>query len=176
MVEYKLVYDFASLSFMPRMIFLFIPLIIFFGSKYIIYQIDNRDEDNLGTDIFGNDNSETKRLKAVIGKYFSAVMFIILLLFYIISIFKTYKIYNSKELLETEGYVSNYHPMPSSGHDTERFTVNNINFAYSDYVISDLGYSNAKSKGGAISDSLYVRIHYYESKTKNVILKLEIRK
>ena len=176
MNEYNLIYDFASLSFIPRMIYLLIPLILFFGSKFIIYQIDNRDEDNLDTDIFGNDNSGTKRLMAVIGKYFSAIMFIILLIFYIVSIFTTYKIYNGNELLKTEGYVSSYHPMPSSGHDTERFTVNNISFAYSDYVISDLGYSNAKSKGGVIKDSLYVRIHYYESKEANVILKLEVRK
>lgn len=176
MNEYKLIYDFASLSFIPRMIFLFIPLIMFFGSKFIIHQIDNRDEDNLDLDIFGNDNSETRRLMAVIGQYFSAIIFIVLLAFFIINIFITYKIYNSNKLLKTEGYVTNYHPMPSSGHDTERFTVNHVNFTYSDYVISDLGYNNAKSKGGVINDNLYVRIHYYKSKKRNVILKLEIMK
>src|SRR5205814_8525495 len=33
-----------------------------------------------------------------------------------------------------KGPVQNFHPMPYSGHDTERFTVGNVHFAYTDYA------------------------------------------
>ncbi len=72
-----------------------------------------------------------------------------------------------------EGRVENYHPMPAGGHDTERFTVDNVQFEYSDYDLTDYGYNNAASKGGVIREGLYVKIGFINNGNRNLILKLE---
>lgn len=74
-----------------------------------------------------------------------------------------------------EGYVQNFHPMPSSGHDTERFTVNGVQFAYSDYSMTS-GFNNTSSHGGPIREGIYVRIHYTGPPSAATILRLEIKR
>lgn len=68
-----------------------------------------------------------------------------------------------------EGQVSNFHPMPYSGHENEAFSVNGVQFSYSDYVVSPC-FSNTASHGGPIREGLRVRIAY----SGNCILKLEV--
>ena len=72
-----------------------------------------------------------------------------------------------------EGAVENFHPMPSSGHDTERFTVAGRQFAYSNYMVTG-GFNNAASHGGPIRAGLPVRITYVPGQNGNVIVKLEL--
>ena len=67
------------------------------------------------------------------------------------------------------GKVTQFHPMPASGHDTERFVIGNRQFKYSDYIVSP-GFNNTSSHGGPIRDGLRVRIHY----VGNDIARLEI--
>ncbi len=87
--------------------------------------------------------------------------------------FKAKQVFGNKLYKIVQGRVYNYHPLPTSGHDTERFDVNNIHFSFSDDDISDYGYKNAAINGGAIKDNLYVQIYYFDNGTKNVILKLK---
>lgn len=68
-----------------------------------------------------------------------------------------------------EGVVENFHPMPKSGHDTERFEVNGVHFSYSDYATSR-GFNNTASHGGPISEGLQVRICH----NSGDILRLEV--
>ena len=68
-----------------------------------------------------------------------------------------------------EGVVENFHPMPKSGHDTERFEVNGVGFSYSDYIMS-AGFNNTASHGGPIREGLPVRICHEAGD----ILRLEI--
>jgi len=68
-----------------------------------------------------------------------------------------------------EGSVVNFHPMPYSGHQNETFSVNGVEFSYSDYVIIPC-FNNTASHGGPILEGLRVRIEY----SGNCILKLEI--
>ena len=70
-----------------------------------------------------------------------------------------------------EGRVENFIPAPAEGHQDERFTVNGVPFAYSDYRITG-GFNQTQSHGGPIHDGLRVRIHYMPR--GNVIVKLEI--
>jgi hypothetical protein len=72
-----------------------------------------------------------------------------------------------------EGIVEHFHPMPATGHDTERFTVAGESFAYSDYEITG-GFNNAASHGGPIRAGLPVRITFVQEPSRNVIVKLEI--
>ena len=72
-----------------------------------------------------------------------------------------------------EGIVENFHPMPAGGHDTERFTVGDESFAYSDYEITG-GFNNAASHGGPIRAGLPVRITFVQEASRNIIVKLEV--
>jgi hypothetical protein len=68
-----------------------------------------------------------------------------------------------------EGTVVNFHPMPYSGHQNETFSVKDVEFSYSDYVIVPC-FNSTASHGGPIREGLRVRIAY----SGNCILKLEI--
>lgn len=68
-----------------------------------------------------------------------------------------------------EGPVTNFVPMPYSGHANENFTVNGQHFSYSDYIVTS-GFNNTTSHGGPIREGLYVRVTY----SGNTILRLEI--
>lgn len=70
-----------------------------------------------------------------------------------------------------EGVVTEFRPMPVTGHAMERFCVSGKCFEYSDYV-SAAGFNNTSSHGGPIHEGLQVRVSYIG----NSILKLEIAK
>jgi len=72
-----------------------------------------------------------------------------------------------------EGVVEKFHPMPPTGHDTERFTVAGQWFAYSDYVITG-GFNNTVSHGGPIKEGLAVRLTYVRAHNRTIIVKVEI--
>lgn len=70
-----------------------------------------------------------------------------------------------------EGVVTDFSPMPVTGHAMERFCVSDSSacFEYSDYVVTS-GFNNTSSHGGPIRAGLRVRVTYIG----NSILKLEI--
>lgn len=68
-----------------------------------------------------------------------------------------------------EGPVADFHPMPYSGHQMETFSVNGVQFSYSDYVIVPC-FNNTAPHGGPIHQGLRVRIAY----SGDCILKLEV--
>jgi hypothetical protein len=70
-----------------------------------------------------------------------------------------------------EGIVTNYSPMPYSGHVNESFEVNGISFSFSDFMIT-AGFNNTKSHGGPIDEGVHVRIWHVGDK----IARLEIAK
>ncbi len=69
------------------------------------------------------------------------------------------------------GPVSNFVPMPQSGHADESFTVNGHEFHYSDFGIT-AGFNNTSSHGGPIQAGLLVRVTH----VGNVIVRLEVAK
>jgi len=68
-----------------------------------------------------------------------------------------------------EGVVSNFEPMPATGHGMERFCVAAECFTYSDFVVT-AGFNHTTSHGGPISKGLAVRV----SHLGNTIAKLEV--
>jgi hypothetical protein len=68
-----------------------------------------------------------------------------------------------------EGPVTNFVPMPYTGHAMESFLVQGHRFSYSDYVVT-IGFHNTASHGGPIRGGLYVRVTYAE----DYILRLEV--
>jgi hypothetical protein len=73
-----------------------------------------------------------------------------------------------------EGPVLGFHPMPYTGHDTERFTVKGVSFAYSECETCG-GFNHTRSHGGPIDEGTLVRIHYDGSPRQARILRLEVR-
>jgi len=76
---------------------------------------------------------------------------------------------NSAEMVE--GIVTDFHPMPYSGHANESFVVNGVKFEYSDYRVT-AGFNNTASHGGPIREGLVVRIWHFKGR----ILRLDIKK
>ena len=68
------------------------------------------------------------------------------------------QITKNKDYEVIEGVVKDFHPMPYTGHDSERFVVNGVNFAYSDFNFLKGGFNNASSHGGPIREDLQVKI------------------
>jgi hypothetical protein len=68
-----------------------------------------------------------------------------------------------------EGPVTDFKPMPYSGHAIESFCVEGKCFSYSDYVVTS-GFNNTSSHGGPIREGLQVRVSYVD----NAIVKLEV--
>ena len=70
-----------------------------------------------------------------------------------------------------EGIVTNFKPMPVTGHAMEHFCVQGACFEYSDFVVT-AGFNNTSSHGGPIREGLPVRVTY----VGNAIAQLEVLK
>jgi len=170
MLHLKLIYDFADRF--PRIGVMLFPLIlvaiglcIFFYNKNIVAkgQASKREINR----------AKYGKLFGVIFTSITGVIVVFGVVFNLVEYFKTKKVYDNKKYQMIEGKVEHYHPMPEGGHDSERFDVKGIHFEFSDYDLSDYGYNNAASKGGAIKEGLHVKIGYFNNGDKNVILRLE---
>lgn len=169
MNSFEIIYDFASGDGIKKFKMLLIPIGIFLVSRFFLFLIKNDKEGNM----FKNPLKQ-KQIAQIIQ--FCAISFFLLFFVLLVNSYcKTNDLYNNDKL-KTEGFVTNFHPMPSGGHDTERFIVNGVKFEFSDFEVSGFGYNNAKSHGGAIDENKYVKISYIKMKNSNQILKLEVRK
>ena len=173
MEQFDIIYDFGILVVIQKSWFVVIPVFVYWIAINIIRDNEN-EEGNLIQNLF-RQNESFNKTKMLIMKYAAIIIFVFLLVIQTIKIYRTYSNLNNG-LKSVEGYVKNFHGMPSSGHDTERFNIKNVEFEFSDFDVTDFGYNNAKSKGGNINEKDYIRVHYYQSKDRNVILKLEKRK
>jgi hypothetical protein len=70
-----------------------------------------------------------------------------------------------------EGVVTDFRPMPYSGHANESFVVQGLKFEFSDYNIT-AGFNNTASHGGPIREGLHVKIFHLNGE----ILRLEVKK
>jgi len=94
----------------------------------------------------------------------------------LIAFCSTYREYSSLDAARrngsakvVEGVVTNFKPMPATGHAMERFCVLAACFEYSDYVVTS-GFNNTSSHGGPIREGLPVRVTYIGDS----IVKLEV--
>ena len=67
--------------------------------------------------------------------------------------------YRAGKCQVVEGAVTDFHPMPFTGHQLESFVVAGKRFRYSDFVMR-AGFNQTSSHGGPIHEGLHVRIHY----------------
>lgn len=173
MKQFDLIYEFGVLEIIQKSWFIVIPLFFYWLAVNRIRN-EEKEKGNLIQDLLSQSKSFDTTKEQII-KYVSIIIFVFLVILQTKKIYRTYSILDNG-LKSIEGYVNDFHGMPSSGHDTERFKVKNVKFEFSDFDLTDFGYNNAKSKGGVIDENVYIRLKYYQSKDRNVILKLEKRK
>jgi predicted membrane protein len=89
---------------------------------------------------------------------------------------KTMKAYEEGNYKTEIGKIENFEPMPFGGHQQEKFTLNGIEFDYSDFSLSHYGFHNSASHGGPIKENgQEVKIGYITSENgKNIIWKIEL--
>jgi hypothetical protein len=81
----------------------------------------------------------------------------------------------SNECTIVEGRVSDFRPMAAHGGEHESYSVQGVQFAYSDFSITG-GYNNTVSHGGQITEGSQVRLcYFYRARTQtNIIVRVEI--
>jgi len=146
---YELVYDISG-SLFP---FIKFPLFTF-GMLVFLFFIQKGEQG-----VF-------PRIGLMFAMAFVSVLFVISLYW---GVSKKYRLSQTKPQF-VEGEISNFVPMPYSGHAYESFTVNGLSFSYSDYAITGC-FNETKSHGGAIKENgQRVKIAY----TDGCIMKLWI--
>lgn len=112
-------------------------------------------------------NKEFEKVFMIIFRIFCVFMILIEL---VIGTFQYKNIvlaYRNGNYQTVEGYVENYTPMPYGGHSEESFTINGVEFAYSDFIITQ-GYHNAASHGGVIThNGQHLKLGYVEPDASN---------
>lgn len=69
----------------------------------------------------------------------------------------------------TQGCLQAFHPMPVSGHDTERLKINGQTFAYSDYIITR-AFHQTESHGGPVHADSKLKVSHVDGD----IVRLEV--
>jgi len=154
-------WDFVKYGF----IFLFIGLVMQFGPKLL-----PKVADVVGQ-LF-DPNFKQRTIARWLPKFFIGFS-----IFWILSVFgmtytgysKLVSAYDTGEFEVVEGFITDFRPMPKSGHPQERFSVDGVTFTYSDYNVVP-GFNNTKSHGGPIDEGVYVRVSY----VGNSIITLEV--
>lgn len=122
--------------------------------------------------------SPRRKFNIVFGFIFSGFALLVSIFMIPISIAdrnKTQKIFKNKEYQVVEGIIEHFHPMPHEGHEVESFTVNDVYFEYSDYMLV-YGFNNTASHGGPLKrNGQQVRLSYIKLHGENRILKIEIK-
>ena len=170
MQDLRLIYYISSQT--PRFGAMMFP-ILFVAIGLAIFFYNKKIADKTAKSSFGIDKRKYGMLFGILFAFFAALISAFVIPSQIAEYRQTKRIFTNKNYQIVEGKVNNFHPMPSGGHDTERFTVDSVQFEYSDYDLTDYGYNNAASKGGVIKEGLYVRIGYFNNGNRTVILRLE---
>ena len=171
MKNLQLVYDFgnqypgAGLTLMPLLVVALGIGLYFFSKKF---------EDPDATSIPGYNKRKYQMVFGIIFACGGSLVSLVIIPVVLSNYFDIKKVYTEKAYQTIEGKVEDFHPMPPTGHDTERFNVNNVHFDYSDFELASGGYNTTTPHGGFIREGLYVRISYYYNGNRNVILKLAI--
>ncbi len=109
-------------------------------------------------------------------RFFAVFVIVVMIISGIQSYKQVIVAYREGNYYTVEGYVENYVPMPYEGHAQESFTINGVEFAYSDYTVTQ-GYHNAASHGGVIThNGQHLKLRYVTTtdyRKENIIVYIE---
>lgn len=172
MTHWLPVYDFATQW--PKVGLMLYPL-LFVAVGIGLYRKAQREADETLVPFLGT--SISKRQQGMWGGIFAASFAGLLSLFAIPAMVAEYtqtrEVYAQKRYKLLQGVVSNFNPMPASGHKTEDFTVQGVPFSIANINSTTYGYNQAASEGGVLRTGLPVRIAYFSRGRQNIILKLD---
>lgn len=129
MQDLKLIYDVSEKTLrlgtiMFPLIFMLIGIAIFFCHKKVV--------DKTAKSHFGINKRKFEMFFGILFASFAALISALIISFQIAEYRQTKCTFSNKEYITIEGQVKNYHPMSAGEHNTERFTVGNVQFEYSD--------------------------------------------
>ena len=151
---------------LPAMVLLFIPLGLLTMSLY-----EGRRRIETGRPKNARSFLKGIRLPAMTLVAFSLLLALVTFVGTFVDYWNCSHAFASDKALYVEGTVDNFVPMPRNGHGEESFTVNGVDFSYSDFHIQ-AGFNTTTFKSGPIHQGLPVRIWYVGKE----IVKLEIKK
>jgi hypothetical protein len=155
-MELSVVYDFVNESF--RFENVLMPLLLVLAGCVFLF------------------TNKFSKMFSVIFVVSASIFCMILIPQQVKNYYNTKAIYENSEYKVVEGVVTNFDPMPHSGHKNESFTIKGVKFEYSDFDESYYGFNNTKSHGGPVNEGRKFKVSYFTSKTKNIILKIEVFK
>jgi hypothetical protein len=172
MEQWQTVYDFAD-RFPKFGVMAFVLMFVAVG--WVVRSRSNPDtDDDLVHPLLDMTRRQSHKLFGTVYVTFAGLMALIVIPSTILDYVRTRSIYTHQTYQTVEGSVTDFDPMPVTGHRLETFKVAGIRFAFSDFDETDYGYNNTASHGGVIRQGLRVRIAYLPREEKNIILKLEI--
>jgi hypothetical protein len=167
-VTFKTVYDAAQQGYDWSLAPLGLIGLIFVAVAMMMLLVDAPDIEQRSLP----SRSPLVRERLIRGRFFLGFAIVYTAIFPVVTLsqhWETQKLLRNPHLAVAEGPVTDFIPMPASGHAMETFKVQGQNFSYSDFVIVP-GFHNATSHGGPIRDGLNVRVTH----VGNVILKIEV--
>lgn len=85
------------------------------------------------------------------------------------------KLIESSNYLIVEGETENFIPMSKDGHKKEMFSVKEIQFEYSDYIMTKGFHRTSLNNGPITRNGQKVRISYITEDNINLIMKIELK-
>lgn len=168
-MKYETLYEYAPES---SKIFYLIPLLLFtiVCIGYIIFQ----------KKYFKNFSIQRQIVLFFVylfgGVSFIMTIFMINKIPKIISSEKQFKeIIQTKSYSQIEGEIDHFQIQEINGQYFESFSINNIKFEYSDYIVIEGFHRTSRNNGPIKMNGQYFRISYITEDSKNLILKLEIK-
>lgn len=163
---YDFIDDYSDLT-IPFILGLVLALFVFSTVSFYLKR------QNLITRLFELIGGDGAWNGALFGSFFIGGIFFLICGLVIPNFLSLRKVYTNHQLTFIEGKVTDFEPMPYAGHANEYFKIKNVPFQFSDYETGIGGYHNAASHGGVFKEGLYVRIGYYRTFDRNLILWLE---
>ncbi|WP_413670593.1 hypothetical protein ACEN9X_12005 [Mucilaginibacter sp. Mucisp86] len=163
---YNYIDDYSDLT-IPFIVGLVLALFVFATLSYYF------KKENLITRLFELVWGDKAWNNTLFGSFFIGGIFFLIGGLIIPNFLNLRKVYTSHQLTFIAGKVTDFGPMPYGGHAPEYFKVKNVPFQFSNYETGIGGYHNAAAYGGVFKEGLYVKIGYYPTSDRNLILWLE---
>ncbi|MDB5150119.1 MAG: hypothetical protein JWQ57_4139 [Mucilaginibacter sp.] len=162
---YNYIDDYSDLEF-PLIVGLVFTLSVF---ATVSYYLKKRNIITYLLELLWRDNAWNN---ALFASFFIGIIFFLICGLTIPGFLNLREVYNNHQLKFVEGRVTDFDPMPDVGHRPEYLKVKNVWFSFSEGEGTG-GYKKTAVHGGVFKEGLYVKIGYYPTSDRNLILWLE---
>jgi hypothetical protein len=151
MEQWQTVYDFAG-RFPKFGVMAFVLTFVAVG--WAIRSHSNpATDDELVNPLFDLTRRQSHKLFGTVFVSFAGLMAVLVIPSTILEYVHTRSVYTHRTYRTVEGPVTDFDPMPVTGHRLETFKVAGIRFAFSDFDETDYGYNNTAHRSNCLSKS-----------------------